>query len=282
MKPKNKRIAIGAITGIVGIIVIAVALGGCLEGRDIQTIKVSGSTTVLPIVQRTAEAYMDKHPNVDIRVSGGGSSVGIESAGKGLVDIGMSSRELKSKEKEQYPNLREIAIGKDALAIILHPSNPVTNLTLKEIKGIYNGTYKNWKDFGWSDKPIVVVKRDIASGTGEFFWERVMGKENITEGALEKPSNAAIKETVKNTPGAIGYVGLGFVDETVKAIKIDVEGTLVEASKENVLNGKYPIARPLYLVTNGEPTGLTKDFIDFILSEEGQKLVEKEGFIPVQ
>jgi phosphate transport system substrate-binding protein len=277
-----KRIAIGVMGAIAGIVVIAAVLGGWFERREIQTITLMGSTTVLPVVQMASEAYMDKYGNVDIRVSGGGSSVGIKAVGEGTADIGMASRDLKEEEKATYPNLKKTVIAKDGIAIIVHPDNPVTSLTLEQIKGIYKGTYLNWKDVGGFDREIVVINRDAASGTREFFWKHVMQKDDFVEGALEKNSNGAVKQTVSQTPGAIGYVGLGFVDASVKAIKIDVNGELIEPTVVNVLDGSYPIARSLQLFTNGEPKGLVKDFIDFILSTEGEKIVEDEGFVPVR
>lgn len=273
----EKKIAFG----VMGMIIIASALSGCLEDREKQTITVRGSTTVLPIAQRAAEEYMKKHPDVDIRVSGGGSSVGIQSVGEGIADIGMASRELKDEEKSRYPNLKPIVIAKDGIAIIVHPDNPVTSLTLKQIRGIYNGTYTNWKEVGGPDKEIVVINRDSASGTREFFWKHVMQKDDFVATALEKNSNGAVKQTVSQTPNAIGYVGLGYVDNSVRAVKIKEDEMEIEPTVENVLNGEYPISRSLYMITNGEPKGIVKDFIDFVLSEEGQKIVEEEGFVPI-
>ena len=275
MDAKTKKM----VFGVIGAIIIAI-LSGCLEGER-QTIIIRGSTTVLPIAQRAAEAYMEKHPDVDIRVSGGGSSVGVQSVGEGIADIGMASRELKDEEKSRYPDLKPVVIAKDGIAIIVHPDNPVTSLTLEQIRGIYNGTYTNWKEVGGPDEEIVVVNRDSASGTREFFWKHVMHKEDFVATALEKNSNGAVKQTVSQTPNAIGYVGLGYLDGSVKALKIKKDGEEIEPTVENVLNGKYPIARSLYMITNGEPEGLVKDFIDFVLSEEGQKIVEEEGFVPI-
>ena len=280
MDVKTKKIAFGVV-GVIGMIIIATALSGCLEGGEKQTITIRGSTTVLPIAQKAAEAYMDKHPNVDIRVSGGGSSVGIQSVGEGIADIGTASRDLKDEEKSRYPNLKPIVIAKDGIAIIVHPDNPVTSLTLEQIRGIYNGTYTNWREVSGPDEEIVVINRDSASGTREFFWKHVMQKDDFVATALEKNSNGAVKQTVSQTPNAIGYVGLGYVDNSVKAVKIKKDGMEIEPTVENVLNGEYPISRSLYMITNGEPKGIAKDFIDFVLSEEGQRIVEEEGFVPV-
>jgi len=266
---------------IVGMVVGIIILTGCLGGNGVKTLKIAGSTTVLPIVQKAAEEYMKKHPDVDIQVSGGGSSVGIHQVGEGSVDIGMASRELKDSEKAKYPDLVQYVIAKDGIAIIVHPSNPVSQLTIEQIRGIYNGTYTNWKELGGNDMQIVVVGRDTASGTREFFWEHVMKKENFRDDVLEMNSNGAVHDKVATTPAAIGYIGLGYIDAEVKGIKIWSNGEWVEPAVENVKNGKYPIVRNLNLFTNGEAKDLAKDFIEFILSEEGQKIVEGEGFVPL-
>jgi len=273
------------IKSFIGICILSVIItsvfSGCVENGEIQTLKISGSTTVLPIAQRAAEEYMKQHPNVDIQVSGGGSSVGIRSVGEGSVDIGMASRELKSSEKTSYPNLVQHVIAKDGIAIIVNPNNPVSQLTIEQVKGIYNGTYTNWLELGGNDLEIVVVGRDSASGTREFFWEHIMEKEDFRNDMLEMNSNGAVHDKVATTPGAVGYVGLGYVDEEVKGLRIWNNDEWVEPTIMNVKNGKYPIARNLNMFTNGEPTGLTKDFIDFILSSEGQQIVEEEGFVSI-
>lgn len=280
-KTKKLILLLGTI-GIVGTIIVAAVLGGWFRGREIQTLTITGSTTVYPIVQKAAEAYMDRHGNVDIRISGAGSTYGIRAIGEGTAEIGMSSREVRDEEITANPNIRGIVIASDAIAIIIHPTNPVVDLTLDQIRGIYNGTYTNWNEVGGSDETIVVINRDAPSGTRKSFSDYVMDDEDFVEGALEKPSNGAVRTTVTLTPGAIGYVGLGFVDPSVRAVKINYDGELIEPTVANALAGEYPISRPLYLLTNGEPQGLAKDFIDFILSVEGQKIVEDEGFVPVR
>lgn len=272
--------------------VIVVAIIGAFAGRffsseeiqplkDIQTLTIQGSTTVLPLAQKTAEKYMDVHKNVDIQVSGGGSSVGVKSAGEGTVDIGMASREMKDAEKSNYPHVISIAVARDGIALIVHPSNSVNSLTVEEIKGIYNGTYTNWSHVGGKDMEIVVIGRDSASGTREFFWKEVMKKGDFLPLMLEKNSNGAVTQTVIQTPGAIGYVGLGYLDGAVKALKIMSNGKEVEPTIQNVQNGSYPLSRRLYMLVNGEPTGLIKAFIDFIVSDEGQAIVAEEGFVPL-
>ncbi len=275
---KQKKMAI--LTVVAVIVIIA---SGCmgLSDDEIQTLSITGSTTVLPVAQKTAERYMDMHSNVNIMVSGGGSSVGVKSAGEGTADIGMASRDLKDAEIIEYPNLKAILIARDGIALIVHPSNSVSSLSVEEVKGIYDGTYTNWGQLGGENMEIVVIGRDSASGTREFFWEHVMNKEDFLNTMLEKNSNGAVKQTVAQTPGAIGYVGLGYIDETVKVVKIKVNGNEIEPTVANIQNGLYPISRSLYFLVKGEPTGLIRDFIDFVLSAEGQSIVEEEGFVPV-
>jgi phosphate transport system substrate-binding protein len=257
-------------------ILMSSMLLGCInEASD--SISVVGSTTVQPIATKAAEQYMDDHENADIQVSGGGSSTGIQSVGEGTADIGMASRQIKSSETEQYPGLVEHVVAKDGIAIIVHPSNSVSGLTMAQLKSIYKGEITNWKDVGGPDLEIVVVGRDSASGTREFFHEAVMNKEDFVASQLEKASNAGVKESVKNTEGAIGYVGLGYLDETVKAIKVDD----VDATVAKVISGDYPVSRALYMYTEGEPTGLAKAYLDFIKSPAGQTIVEEEGFVPL-
>ncbi|MEM4728720.1 MAG: phosphate ABC transporter substrate-binding protein [Thermoplasmata archaeon] len=270
---------------VAALVLVAVLLGGCVSqpaSERKETLRIEGSTTVFPIAQKAAEAYMNKNKNADIQVSATGSGAGITAVGQGRAGIGMSSREIKSSEIATYPDLRTVTVAKDGIALIVHKSNSVSALNLSQIRGIYNGTIKNWNQVGGADASIVVIGRDAASGTREFFWEHVMSKENFTEGMLEKNSNAAIKESVMSTPGSIGYVGLGYVDSSVKALKISTSAGDVEASVANVLNGTYPISRSLYFITKGEPRGLAKKFIEFVLSAQGQKIVQDEGFVPIK
>jgi phosphate transport system substrate-binding protein len=278
MKSKNMAI----LAAVIIVIIIGAYAGGLFGGGEkIHTLSIQGSTTVLPIAQKAAERYMDLHSTVNIQVSGGGSSVGVKSAGEGTADIGMASREIKNEEKSEYPNLNPITVARDGIAIIVHSSNTVNRLTVEEVKGIYDGTYTNWSELSGEDIEIVVVGRDSASGTREFFWNEVMQKDDFVDIMLEKNSNGAVKQTVAQTPGAIGYVGLGYIDTTVKAVQIKSGDQYVAPTIENVKNGSYPISRSLYLLVNGEPAGLIKEFIDFVLSTEGQMIIEEEGFVPL-
>jgi phosphate transport system substrate-binding protein len=247
-----------------------------------KTIKISGSTTVLPIAQNAADAFMTANAGTNIQVSGGGSGVGVQQIGDKLVDIGMSSRDVTKDELAKYPSFVITPVALDGIAVIVNPqNNPVNSLSIAQIRDIYNGKVTNWKDVGGKDMTIVVIGRDSASGTRTFFTDTVMNKTSYVKTQFEKNSNGAIQQSVAQTPGAIGYVGLGYIDPTVKALKINVNGTLVEPSVKTVLDKTYPISRSLLFITNGQPTGLVKNYIDYILSSEGQKLVTKEGFVPV-
>ncbi len=280
-----------ATLAIAGILLITAMVCGCTDsgtGGDgtpatgrVETLTITGSTTVLPLAQLTAEAYMDANANADIQVSGGGSSVGVKAVGVGTHDIGMASRGLKDAEEAAYPGLVQHVVAKDGIAIIVHGDNPVTTLSLDEVRAIYAGGIRNWNEVGGDDMAIVVIGRDSASGTREYFSGEVMEKEDFTSGQLEKNSNGAVAQTVRQTPGAIGYVGLGYLDETLGAVALGPDGAAVEPSVDNVLAGTYPLARDLNMFTNGEPGGLAADYLAFIMSPEGRQLVADEGFVPV-
>ncbi len=288
----KRYVRVSSIAGLLVVVLIAVFLCGCTgtSGQDdivpaistgtIESLTISGSTTVLPVAANAAEAFMDMHPNADIQVSAGGSSVGVLAVGEGTADIGMASRDLKEVEIQKYQDLVPHEIARDGIALIVHPSNLLSSLTIGQIKAIYRGNVTNWKDIGGEDAEIVVIGRDSASGTREFFHEYVMNKEDFVQTQLEKNSNGAVKSTVAQTPGSIGYVGLGYIDQSVKSISIDNGTSTIDPTVENVLSGEYPISRSLYMITRGEPTGLAADFLLFIMSSDGQKMVSDEGFVP--
>ena len=240
---------------------------------------IKGSTTVLPVAQITAEVFMDRNPDIDISVQGGGSGVGIASLLDNTTDIADSSREIIDKEiaraKEKGITPHEIVIAMDGIAVIVHPSNIISYLTKEQIKAIYTGKISNWAEIGGEDKKIVVVSRDTSSGTFEAFEKLAIDKEKVRPDALTTASNQAVVMTVASSPNAIGYAGLGYLSKKVKPLRVNK----VECTRETIISGAYPLSRPLYMYTNGAPGGTTKQFIDFILSEEGQKLVEEEGFV---
>ncbi len=245
-------------------------------------ITISGSTTVLPIAQATAETYMDMNPEINISVRGGGSSVGIASIIAGTADIGDASRHIKTKEivqaRENGIDPYENVVANDGIAVVVHGSNSLNSLTLEQLKAIYTGEIQNWKDVGGPNMPIVVISRDVSSGTFEVFNSMVLKGAKGVDGALMLASNNACATTVKDTPGGIAYIGLGYLTEHIKAIPIDG----VMPSKETIQSKEYPIARTLHMYTNGAPKGLVKGYIDFILSPEGQAIVEEQGFISVK
>lgn len=264
---------------VVATLVLAFAFGVWAQSKSVNVV---GSTTVFPIAQACAEKFMDVKKDVNVSVKGGGSGVGIAALIDGTCDIAMSSRAMKKEEIEKAKargvNPVEHMIARDGLAIVVHPSNPVKALTVAQVRDIYSGKINNWKEVGGKDVKIVVVSRDTASGTYGSFHELVLKDEKLRGDALLLASNKAVAEAVAQTEGAIGYIGLGYVTDKVKTLEI--EG--VKPTMETVVNGTYKLSRPLFLYTNGEPKGAVKDFIDFILSPQGQKIVKDEGFVPVK
>jgi len=276
------------ILALIAIVAIAMVVGcdtktetkgtSGLEGK----ITMSGSTTVLPIAQACAEEFMNQNPKVNISVRGGGSSIGIKDIMAGTVEIGNASRNAKDKEiktaKENGIDLYQNVVANDGIAIIVNPKNTITDLTLEQIQAIYTGKYTNWKELGGPDMNIVLISRDTSSGTYEVFYEIAMKKQNIVQNCVMVASNNAAVTSVKDTPGAISYAGLGYLSSSVKPVQVNG----VDPTMTNVLSGKYPVARKLNMYTNGSPKGITKAFMDFVLSAEGQRIVEKQGFIKVQ
>jgi phosphate transport system substrate-binding protein len=263
-----------AYTLIVVVLAFGIGIGagfGIWGGAEKRIVE-GGSTTVQPLAEKGAEAYMKSHPGVKVVTGGGGSSAGVRGVAEGLFDIGAASRDLKSSELEQWPDLVKHTIARDGVAIVVNGANPVADLTMEQIRDIYAnpGAHPEW----------TVVNREAGSGTRDTFEELVMGGEEIGEAAntIFLPSNGAVREQVATTANAIGYISLGYVDSSVKAIKVGG----IECTVANVQNGTYPISRSLYLVTKGEPTGIVRDFIDFCLSDEGQAIVEEEGYIRVR
>ncbi len=252
-----------------------------------QTIKISGSTTVLTIVQKAADQYMTTHPDADIQISGGGSGVGIQAIGAKNVDIGMSSREVTTAEMAKYPLFVVTTVAQDGIAIVVNPVNTVQYLTLDQIKDIYLGKITKWSEINGANVPntnnqIVVIGRDSASGTRTYFDETLLLKATPTAKMLDKNSNGAVLQTVAQTPGSIGYVSIGFVSRDVKALPVWYNAQkIVAPTLDNVKTRTYPVSRDLYVITNGQPTGLVKDFIKYILSADGQKIVADEGYVTI-
>jgi phosphate transport system substrate-binding protein len=248
---------------------------GASDGLSGQ-IQLAGSTTVQPLAEVLAEAFMAENPDVMIEVQGGGSSVGVTSAGEGTVDIGNASRNVKDSEFEEFPELQVYTIAYDGIAIVTNPDLELPTLSIDQVKAIFAGEITNYSDIGGPDAEIVVVSREEGSGTRAAFEELVMdtGDEEaqITEDALLQQSNGQVRTTVSTTPNTIGYLSFGFLDESINTVAIDD----VDPTVANVKNGSFPIFRPLNMLTNGEPNDLAQAFLDFILSDAGQAIVAEE------
>lgn len=250
-----------------------------------QKVVIKGSDTVLPLSQKEAESYMKSNKGTSITVVGGGSGVGIAALLDGTTDIAMSSRSLKMDERMKLQDagkaFKEVIIARDALAAIVNPANKVSKLTREQLEGIYTGKIKNWKEVGGDDMAIVVYARETSSGTYEFFKEHVLNRKNYASSVLNMPATGAIIQSVSQTKGAIGYVGLAYVTKDVKdlAVSYDKGKTYTTASIENAKNKTYPIVRPLFYFYPTVKEKTVKPFIDFILSAEGQKIVNEVGYI---
>jgi phosphate transport system substrate-binding protein len=265
-------------------LVLAAVIVACLSAgaASAGSIRMDGSTTVLPIAQKVVEAYMKEHPDVNISVSGGGSGNGIKALIDGTTDIADSSRFLKDEEvklafeKGIYPV--PFAIAYDCIVPVVHPDNPIKDISMAQLKSIYMGETKNWKQLGGPDKEIVIVSRDTSSGTYEVWEEKVMKKERVYAGALLQASNGAVAQTVSKNKYAIGYLGIGYVDKSVQALSVNG----IAGSEETALNGKFPISRALFMLTRGWPSGDTLNFINYVLNpQKGQKFVREAGFVPL-
>jgi phosphate transport system substrate-binding protein len=222
---------------------------------------------------------MNQNPGISISVQGGGSGVGIASIIDGTADIGDASRPIKDKELAKAVSRgsdpKAYVVAMDGIAVVVHSSNPINALTISQIKDIYTGKISDWSELGAGSGQIVVISRDSASGTFETFNNLALKKAKTRPDALMQASNQAVATTVARTPGAIGYVGLGYVSGDLKAVEVNG----VMPSKATVLSGEYTLARPLFMYTNGKAKGPVKEFLDFVLSEEGQGLAEEAGYI---
>jgi len=267
-----------------GSLIVTLAIVLCFSAHMVWAgnIVIKGSTTVLPIAQKVAEVYMKANPDVRISISGGGSGNGIKALIDGTTDIADASRFIKGKEiklaveKGRFPV--PFAVAYDSIIPVVHPSNSCSALTLDQLKAIYKGEVKNWKELGGPDRKMVVVSRDTSSGTYEVWHKKVMKKERVYPGALLQASNGAVVQAVSKNKNAIGYIGLGYMDASVKGLSVNG----ITGSEETTLNGTYPISRPLFMFTNGWPKGDTVKFINFVLHpQKGQKHVSEAGYVPL-
>jgi len=252
-----------------------------------------GSDTIVNLALAWAEKYQGENPDVRISVTGGGSGTGIASLINGTVDIANASRKIKEEEIDEAKSNGiepvEHTIARDAIAVIVNPENPVSELTLKQISDIYSGKFSNWTEVGGEDRPIVRLSRETNSGTHVYFLETVLRLGNSDDKTLFSmdtlllPSSEGIIAELRQNPNAIGYDGLGYVPKDLKVIAIAKEegGPYVLPSIATVNDKSYPIARDLYMYTNGEPTGVIKEYLDWILSPEAQEIVAELGFVPV-
>jgi phosphate transport system substrate-binding protein len=232
---------------------------------------VAGSTSVQPFAEALAEEYMVHHPQEKIFIQGGGSSAGIQAVRTEAAEVGMSSRNLMKEERD----LLAVPIIYDAIAVIVHRENPLGNLTLDQIRKIFAGEIRRWSELGGRDRAVTLVTREEGSGTREAFQSLIMGKKEISLGALVQDSNGAIRQVVADDRNAIGYISLGLVNDRVKAVQIDG----VAPSVENIQSGAYKIVRPFLFVFKSNPQGAAKEFLDYILSPSGQKLLVQEGLV---
>lgn len=250
--------------------------------------KIKGSDTCLPLSKKEAENYMKKNAGSSITVTGGGSGVGFSAIMSGTTDIAQASRAMKMDEKlkmqEAGKAFKEVVIAYDALAVIVHPSNKISQLTREQLEGIFTGKITNWKDVGGADQKVIVYSRETSSGTYEFFREHVLNKKNFGASALLMAATGAIVQSVSQTPGAIGYVGLAYIEKNVKPVKVsyDKGKTYVLPSVETAKDKTYPVTRPLYYYYLASAEKQVKPFIDYVLSSEGQNTVLTEGYVPLK
>jgi len=278
--------------GVILIVAAFLSSAFAAEGRD--SIQIKGSDTMVNLGQAWAEAFNKKNPGVNVAVTGGGSGTGIASLISGTADIAECSRTMKEKEiakaKENGITPVEFTVALDGLAVVVHPDNPVLKLTIDELANIFTGRITNWKELGGKNLPIVILSREVNSGTHVYFKEHVLrkgnekGPEEFSPAALLMPSSQAIADEVAQNPNAVGYYGMGYISPQQKAIAVakDKNSAYIEPRIENVKSGQYPISRPLLMYTKGEPQGAVKEFLDFALSPEGQEIVVKTDFVPVK
>ena len=267
---------------VLGMLLAATSISGCSRAAgQIHQLNVSGSTTILPIAEESADAFKLKSPTTRVLVSGLGSSSGIEAVSAGTAQIGTSSRDLKPEEEGL--GLVDIPIAYDGIAVIVNPANPVSALTTAQLQGVFSGKITNWSQIGGEDRSIQLVNRDEASGTREAFQKLVMKDTKFDPASTVLPGTGQVRDVVSRAPGAIGYISLGFVKSRFASLPVKtltVDG--VPPSEKTVADKSYPVGRVLHFFTKGQPTGLTKQFVDFVLSPAIQKsVVVDAGFIPI-
>ena len=256
---------------VAGAVVLAgmTGLTGC--GKPRENVTMAGSTAFQPFAEKLAETYMAAHPGVNITVQGGGSSLGIQSTLSGAAQIGMADLVTLPPEASA---LQSVVVARDGIAVVLNPANKVTALTLDQVRDIFSGKIANWNAVGGDDHAIAVISREAGSGTRTSF-EQIVGHIKLSGDALIQDSNGTIRETVANDTFAIGYLSHGLVNEKIKAINVDGAG----CTEKDIAEGRYPLVRPVFLVYNPTVSPAGQAFLDYLLSEEAQVLIHKNGLI---
>jgi phosphate transport system substrate-binding protein len=264
---------------IIGIIILIIIIVGAylvFAGGGQTTIQIAGSTSVQPVAQNLANAYMQQHPNVKITVQGGGSAVGLSSVQQGTAQIGTYSSKLAANDST---GITQTQIANDGVAIIVNNANSITGLTKAQVAGIFEGNITNWNQVGGSDAKITVVTRESGSGTRDAVTKLALGGQNITNTAITQSSTGAVIQSVQGDPNAIGYASLADIKNgTVKALTIDG----ITANQNTVQSATYPLTRPFLFLTKGTPSGAVQDFINFVLSPQGQTIVNQSGAVPIK
>lgn len=247
-------------------------VGGC--GKQRTPVTVAGSTAFQPFAEKLAEQFMEQHPDISVTIQGGGSALGVQAALSGAAQIGMADLVQLPPEAQA---LTAVVVARDGIAVVVNNSNPLKDLTMEQIRGIFGGKISNWKELDGADHGITVVSREAGSGTRSSF-EKIVKDVTLTKDAIIQDSNGTIRETVVMDENAIGYLSHGLLNEKLKAVT--VHGTA--CTTEEVVAGRYPLVRPVYLLTKGEPDGACKTFIDYICSDEGQRTIKESGLIPAK
>ena len=259
-------------TAFIFFLLLAVLLTDWSGGKG-DTVDVIGSNSVQPFAEVLAEEFNEQNREFKVDVQGGGSTVGVQATRDGIADVGMASRSLKPEEAAEFT---PVTIARDGLAIVVHSSNPINNLSVEQVRNMFSGHITNWQEVGGPDAPVRLIVREESSGTREAFMTLVMGEGiRVVRTAINQDSNGAIKELVKNDPYSIGFMSLGLVTDELKAIQVDG----VDATVDAVVDGSYPLVRPFLFITKGPPSAQAQKFIDFVLSDHGQDILAREGLV---
>jgi phosphate transport system substrate-binding protein len=276
---QNRRKIMKKILTVMLPVLFVLAVMGVSYAEDL---RIDGSTTVLPIAQKGAEVFMKKNPSVRVFVSGSGSGTGIKAIIDGTTHIATSSREAKGKEVESAKAKGIVLTGHkvalDGIIPVVHPSMKIDNITTEQLRDIYNGKIKKWNELGGPDRPISVVSRDTSSGTYEVWEEKILKGDRVRADALLVASNGQAVQTIAQNRFAIGYIGIGYIEKSVKVLKVNGK----TASAESVRDGSWPVSRPLFMYTNGKPAGNIAKFMDFMMSADGQKVVNEVKYVSVK